>query len=46
MPLWAWGLLVAYLSLLLLAGLWAEVRRMRSAWKRSRQVAHAEPLEQ
>jgi hypothetical protein len=46
MPLWAWVPLLAYLSLLLLAAVWAAVGRVRSAWVRRGRRAHAELVEQ
>lgn len=46
MPVWVLVVLLVYLSLLLLAALWAAVERTRSARQGTRQLPHAEPLEQ
>jgi hypothetical protein len=43
MPLWVWGLLIGYLSLLLGAALWAAVERTRAGLGRTGRLAPAEP---
>ena len=44
MPLWAWLLLIVYLSLLFLATLWTIIERTRSAMlKRARKLPDPEP---